>query len=103
MSQEVLLYTQELQAAKQEIESLGGRIAHQFTDVVLVASLPDLIDPLALAKSSLTVPHGLDEVSKIAADAWTAVGSQPGLVALDPRRGLPWDTPGFTTGHLFKV
>ena len=94
MSQEVLLYTQELQAAKQEIESLGGRIAHRFTDAVLVASLPDLINPLTLAKSSSTVPPGLDEVSKIAADAWTSVGSTPGLAALEPKRGLSWDAPG---------
>ncbi|MBW4569587.1 MAG: hypothetical protein KME31_16635 [Tolypothrix carrinoi HA7290-LM1] len=95
MSQEVLLYTQELQAAKQEIESLGGRVTQQFTDVVIVVNLPNSINPQTLKKSSLTAPPNLDEVSQIAANAWMSIGSKRELAATDPKRGLPWDTPGF--------
>lgn len=95
MSQEVLLYTQNFQAARQEIESLGGRVTHQFTNRVFVALFPHSVSSLALRKSSSTAPDDLDEAAKMTAQAWQAVGKKVELGVPDLKRGLAWDAPGY--------
>ena len=52
MSQSIILFTQDIHKAKQEIVSLGGRVTQQFTDSVFVANLPDSVDPQSLSASS---------------------------------------------------
>lgn len=97
MFQEVLLYTQDVQAATQEIVSLGGRVTQQFTDVVLTAQLPDSVNLQALQHSTTTPPSSLDPISQLAVDAWQGLQARSRAVATpSPTQGLSWDTPGYT-------
>jgi hypothetical protein len=70
MSQDLLLYTQKLQQAKKEIKALGGRVTQQFTNIVIVANLPDSVDPQTLQLSTTVPPSSLDSVSRLAVNAW---------------------------------
>ena len=70
MKQGILLFTDDIESARAEIEDLGGVIAQQFTDHVIVANLPDSVRPGKLEHSSKKQPDSLDEVSKLTVDAW---------------------------------
>ncbi|MEH2025357.1 hypothetical protein, partial [Nostoc sp.] len=97
MPQEFLLYTQDLQQAKQEIVALGGRVTQQFTDVVIVVNLPDSVDPQTLQQSATVPPDSLDPVSQLAVNAWNQLqvkGQTNG--APSATEGLSWDTPGYS-------
>lgn len=56
MFQKVLLGIQDIQAAKQEIASLSGRVTQQLTNVVIVVTLPDWVEP----QSQLLIPFITD-------------------------------------------
>jgi hypothetical protein len=95
MSQEVLLYTQDLPVAIQEVESLGGRVTQQLTNVVIVANLPESVNPESLTHTTTVAPSDLDHVSQIAANAWASLKNKRESQAPSPAEGLPWDAPGF--------
>jgi hypothetical protein len=95
MPQDVLLYTQDLQEARQEIESLGGRITQQFTDSVFVANLPDSVASQYLTRSSTIAPPNLDQISKLSADAWINLQDKLESGTPNPTEGLSWDAPGY--------
>ncbi len=92
MAQTILLYTDDIEAATREIVDVGGQITQQFTDSVFIANLPDSVDPPSLSFSTPEQPGTLDEVSELAANAWT--GLQEDLVSRSPseRDGLSWDS-----------
>ncbi|MGB7087118.1 MAG: hypothetical protein WBD47_16280 [Phormidesmis sp.] len=97
MSQEILLYTTNVQAAAREIAESGGRITQQFTDAVVVASFPDEIEAARLQNASTQRPDSLDTVSQLAADAWNnSQARSRGMESPRPEEGLSWDTPGYT-------
>ena len=95
MSQDALLFTEDINKARQEIVGLKGRITQQFTDSVFVASLPDSVDPQSLTESTPDQPGTLDSISQLAIDAWKS--SQEKSLAASPSEteGLSWDTPGY--------
>jgi hypothetical protein len=64
MPQEVLLYTEDLPAATQEIASLGGRITQQLTNVVIVVNLPESVNSESLTYAATVAPSDLDQVSQ---------------------------------------
>jgi hypothetical protein len=66
MSQDLLLCTQNLQQAKQQIVALGGRVTQQFTDIMIVVNLPDSVDPQTLQQSTTIPPISPDSVSQLA-------------------------------------
>jgi hypothetical protein len=104
MSQELLLYTQALQQAKQEIATLGGKVIHQFTDIVIVVNLPDSIDPQTLQQSTTIPPSSLDSVSQLAVDAWNNLQAKKlAGEALSATEGLSWDTPGYSSPRYGNV
>ena len=94
MTQEVLLYTQSISAATTEIISNRGYITQQLSPHLIVATLPESIDPQALTKSTIDIPTDLDEVSKIASEAWLNLETKRS--ARGPAtEALPWDAPGY--------
>jgi hypothetical protein len=95
MSQEVLLYTQDLPAAKGEIASLGGRITQQLSNKVIVVNLPETVNSESLIYATTVKPSDLDQVSQIAANAWESLRSKRESQAPSPAEGLPWDAPGY--------
>lgn len=104
----VLLYTQNLPNAKNEIEAAGGRITQMFTANLFVAELPLVLLPEQLAESTPSIPESVDATSRIAADAWVMQLEKSAVKGLSPNftDGLPWDTEGFEapremTRHAF--
>ena len=97
MTNDILLFTLEMESASQEIRLLGGRVTQQFTNHVFVAILPDISDTGKL-RHSRQQPYGpLDEISKLAADAWNSFQAKllAGKDLVSPTEGLRWDAPGF--------
>lgn len=97
MTNDILLFTLDMQSASDEIRLLGGRVTQQFTNAVFVAILPDISD-IGKLRHSRQQPYGpLDEISQLAADAWNAFNAK--LLArkdtVDLLEGLAWDAPGF--------
>jgi hypothetical protein len=104
MPQELLLYTQDLQKAKQEIVTLGGRITQQFTDTVIVVNLPDSIDPQTLKQSTAVLPDSLDPVSQLAVNAWNQLQvKRRAEGAPSATEGLSWDTPGYSPPRKIEI
>jgi hypothetical protein len=101
MSQKVIRFTQQEAQALEEVERVGGRVLHEFTPSVFVAEFPDNTDLTMLTASTAEPPVALDEISHMAAVAWTVerVAKQQRLSMRGADRGLgveslPWDTPG---------
>ncbi len=94
MSKKALLFTADEPAAKAEIERAGGRIVHQFSPTVLVAELPDGVDPAGFTAAAVEPAGPVDYATQLAIDAWIA-NSALGAAAPSPTEGLPWDTPGY--------
>ena len=96
MPKDVLLFTDNYAAARQELEERGGHVTHKFTDTVIVAKLPDDFDTASLKNASATRPPSLDSDSQLMADAWNA-GQAELLEKKEPdaTEGLSWDTPGY--------
>ena len=95
MSENTLLFTEDIQRATQEIVALGGQVTQQFTDNVFVASLPESVDPESLTESTPEQPEELDPVSQLAADAWQSFEHKSISEAPSETEGLSWDTPGY--------
>lgn len=95
MSQSVLLFTQDIEKARQEVVALGGQVTQQFTDTVFVASLPGSVDPQSLGASTPEKPSTLDQVSQLSVDAWQGLQEKSSERAPSETEGLSWDTPGF--------
>jgi hypothetical protein len=98
MSKFVLLFTDDFEAGRREIEALGGRVTQKFTDRVFEAMLPEEADPRALRLSSPTERPGLDAVSTLMAAAWSKLGAkteQRLKSAAGSAQAIPWDTKGY--------
>jgi hypothetical protein len=96
MAQVFLLYTLDTQEAQQEITALGGRITQKFTDTVIVASLPDSVDPQKLSQSTTKQPNSLDIVSQLAVNSWNKLQlKESSERSIDAAEGLSWDAPGY--------
>lgn len=95
--QSILLYASDMEAAKNEIEKINGKISQQFTEQLFVAILPGNIVPDQLQQSTATIPQTLDTASKLAYDAWKRFEEKSGTSHLAPdfKEGLPWDTEGY--------
>lgn len=85
-----MLFSSDAGAARAEIERLGGRVTHVFTNRAFVASLPDDVDPSHLEASSANPPEDLDAMSAAMADAWRTREAKP-----PNAEAIPWDAPGF--------
>lgn len=85
---EQLLYTNDPERARAEVERCGGHVRQVFTPHVFVADVPD---DAQLTASTPDAPPDLDERSRLMVDAWRSRASKRG----DPMEGIPWDTPGF--------
>jgi hypothetical protein len=98
MSEFVLLFTDDFEGARGEIEALGGRVTQKFTDRVFEAVLPEDAGPQALRLSSPTKPADLDDVSTLMAAAWSKRGAKTkkGLKGLTgSAQAIAWDTKGY--------
>jgi hypothetical protein len=83
MADSVLLFTDDSERARREIEALGGRITQQFTERVLVAVLPETVEPESLTASTVEQPESLDLASEMAGVAGQV---DPGGGAVGDRR-----------------
>jgi hypothetical protein len=95
--QTLLLYTNNLAAAKTEIEQAGGKISQQFTDQLLAAALPDHVNADAFTASTARIPETLSAASLLAYNAWKRMEEKNSMKDLSPdvRDGLSWDTEGY--------
>ena len=96
MSNNNLLFTQDVEKAKREIIALGGDVTQQFTDSVFVANLPDSAKAESLKESTPDQPGTLDQISELAVDAWKGLQEKSRSRAPSKTEGLSWDTPGYT-------
>ena len=85
---ELLLYTEDFDRAREEIERLGGQVRQVFTPSVIAAQVPE---DAALTASSIDPPPDLDDISRMMADAWRSRASKVAASS----EGIPWDTPGY--------
>lgn len=95
MSQDILLFTKNIENAKKEITILGGQITHQFTNTVFVANLPDHVDLQTLTSSTPNKPSTLDPASKLSVGAWKNLQQKTISRTRSASEGLSWDTPGY--------
>ena len=102
MAKDVLLFTKSVLDATEEIIGVGGRVTHQFTDSVIVANLPEEVDPEKFVMSKTTRPELLDAISKLAADAWRASRARSMVLRENPKEGLSWGDPGHTPPHSIR-
>lgn len=94
MFQDVLLFTQNLEEAKVEIEAHGGRITHIFSPDVFVAHIPQFLDISSLQKSESSPQKKLAPTVEAAVEAWKA-SIKKREAAPSETEGLRWDTPGY--------
>lgn len=90
-----VLSTEDPAAARREWEGLGGRELHRFSESVFVAELPEGVEVAALRHSRPVRPEALDDVSRLAVDAWRAMEDKARRKTRGPAEGLPWDAPGY--------
>jgi len=102
MGRDVLLFTRNIQEAREEIAALGGQVTQQFTDTVIVANLPDSVAPQFLKKSTPNRPSSLDQISQLAVEAWNGLQNKTTRAAPLPTEGLGWDAPGYTPPGYLK-
>ncbi len=100
---DVLLFTTNLQKAKEELALIGGSVTHQFTDSVIVVRLPETATLESLIHAKPNFPDALDPVSQLAVDSWKFMQSKKMVNnAPSATEGLSWDTPGYSSprhGH----
>lgn len=99
MNKNIILFTDSITDAKQEIEGLGGHVTQLFTDSVFVANLPESIDAKSLESSSTKEPKKLDEISKLCASSWKGLQEKSTTEAISKTEGLGWDTPDYEPPH----
>ena len=95
MKKNILLFTDDINAAREELEDLGAQITQEFTKHVFVANLPDEVSPAQLRAATTTQPENIDEVSALAATAWNNLQRKAAERSAPSRDGIRWDTPGF--------
>jgi hypothetical protein len=87
----LLLYTHDVALTREEIGRAGGRIIHELTPSVIVASVPSH----ARLQTCTTVrPGELDPTSVRAADAWLATRLATRSRSSE-EASLSWDAPGY--------
>jgi hypothetical protein len=87
----VMLHTENPEAAAEEIEKYNGHITQICTPYIIIARLPDNLDTDALLQSRITIPADIDEESKIFVEAWKQViASQEVTVPI-----VKWGAPGY--------
>ena len=94
MNEDVLLFTQDFQEAKAEIEAQKGRITHKFSSEAFVASVPASLDIASLRKSQSTPLRELASTLKIAVKAWKAHLTIQERAPL-ATEGLSWGFSGY--------
>lgn len=94
MFRDVLLFTQNIEEAKVEIEAHGGRITHRFSPNVFVAHISQSLDVSSLQKSQSRPQRKLDPTEEAAIEAWEASVKKREATASETE-GLRWDTPGY--------
>ena len=94
MSQDILLFTDNIEAAKAEVEAKGGRITHKFSPEVFVAHIPQSLDIRGLQKSQSSPKKKLEPTVKIAVEAWKA-HFQKKETTPSRTEGLRWDSPRY--------
>jgi hypothetical protein len=95
MKKNILLFTKDINAAREELDNLGAQVTQQFTDRVFVANLPDDVKETSLSASSTKRPTDLDDISKLVADAWQNLQQKSTDRAAAPQEGIKWDAEGF--------
>lgn len=92
-----ILYTEHLDAAKQEIVQVQGKISQEFTEHLFSVQLPESFDTKELRFSTIDVPENIEEKSRLAYNAWQSYKDKKSQkdLAPDHREGLSWDTEGF--------
>lgn len=70
MYNDTILFTDDGEATRQEVKSYGGQVTFDFGSGVIVARLPESVDPASLGTSRLQPPDSLGEQSKFWIDAW---------------------------------
>jgi hypothetical protein len=92
MADSVLLFTDDIESARREIDANGGQITQQFTDSVLVANFPDSVDPQSLEFSTPDQPSTLDPESELSVGAWRGFqDKRTREAAPSETEGLSWD------------
>jgi hypothetical protein len=92
MADGVLLFTEDAERTRREITAVGGRVTQQFTERVLVAVLPETVEPESLVAATVQQPDSLDPASELAAGAWRDF--QAKLIqeaAPSETEGVSWD------------
>src|SRR3712207_1990595 len=84
---DIVYYTDDTAAAREEIVRAGGRVLHVLSSAVLIADMPS---SATLRTCTTTRPEDLDPESARVADAWIAAQTKPKATG-----GIPWDTPGY--------
>ena len=96
MLKNILLYTQDMEKAKQEIIAVGGQVTQQFTGTVFVANLPESVDLKLLDASTPDEPSTLDQISQLSVNAWKGLQKKVTTRAPSESEGIGWDTPGYS-------
>ena len=96
MTTSQLLYTRDIERAVAEVDDIGGRVTHRFSDRAFVAELPERADLTGLTTATSERPADLDPVTRLLVDAWEvrlANSLSPGPAP--EGQGLTWDAPGY--------
>ena len=96
MLQSILLFTKDIEKAKQEIIAVGGQMTQQFTDTVFVANLPESVDPKSLDASTPNELSTLDKISQLSVSSWKGLQEKVTSRAPLGSEGISWDTPGYS-------
>ena len=65
-----ILYTEDVDAASEEIETHGGRVTQICTSDIIISNLPDEFEPSLLTYSTVSIPDDLGDMSRLFVDAW---------------------------------
>jgi len=95
MTRDLLLFTSDFDAAKAEVESMGGAVTQQFGRCVFVARIPEDLAVDSLTMAGTEMPEGLDDASRLAVDAWKNKGEKFDDSEANKHEGRKWDAPGY--------
>lgn len=84
-----ILYTTNVEKAKSEIQHKRGNVTQLCTRNIIIALLPQAVDPAKLIHAQVSIPNNLDTQSQLFVDAWKL-----GLVE-KPSTVEPWDAEGY--------
>jgi hypothetical protein len=99
MTTKSLVFTEDFDKAKEEIESGGGRIIHRLGPSSIVVSHPDQADFDGYETVTSQQPDSVNESEEMMIAAWNSIeadrGSDSSLESSSDHEGLPWDDPSF--------